>query len=357
MPRKSKTSRRSWWLWGLAALGVFAFLLVLLGWPWYRALERPNTRTPKGNPVSIFVRDTCDFEDLIVLLREQDLLLREQDFRRVAKLMKYGPAIKPGHYLIRDSISNRELITPLRQGHQDPVRVTFTRLRHTDRLAAKVATKLSLDSAGLADFLRHPDSLLQVDLTRQTALGAFLPNTYEFWWNTNERQFVKRMLRERDRFWQAEGRLEKAGEMGLTPEQVTVLASIVEEEQNALPDEWPTIAGLYLNRLRKGMPLEADPTIKFAMGRFDLKRVYLSYIEETADSPFNTYRNPGLPPGPICTPSPRGIDAVLHAQDHDYLFMCAKADFSGYHAFAVSHNEHIRNRNLYTAALNRRGIR
>jgi UPF0755 protein len=306
--------------------------------------------------VSLFVRDTCDLEDLIQLLQDQEILIREADFRRAARLMQFGPAIKPGHYLIRPSLSNRQLITPLRQGHQDPVRLTFTRVRHTDRLAARVAARLSLDSAGLAAYLRHPDSLRQFGLTPQTALGAFLPNTYEFWWNTNQRQFVERMLKERERFWEAQGRREKAGELGLTPEQVTVLASIIEEEQNALPDEWPTIAGLYLNRLERGMPLEADPTIKFALGRFDLKRVYLRYIDETADSPYNTYRNPGLPPGPICSPSPRGIDAVLNAEEHNFLFMCAKADFSGYHAFAVTHNEHIRNRNLYTAALNRRGI-
>ncbi len=332
--------------------GAFA-----LAWPWYRALESPNTRTPAGEPVSIYLRDTCDFEDLVYLLNKEELILREKDFRRIARLMSYGPAIKPGHYLIRDSLSNRELLIPLRQGHQDPVRVTFTRFRDTDQLAGKLSGRLSFDSAGMASFLRNPDTLARYGLNRQTVLGAFLPNTYEFWWNTGEGEFLRRMLAERQKFWNSGDRLKKASALGLTPEEVTALASIVEEEQNALPDEWPRIAGLYLNRLRIGMPLEADPTIKFAMGRFDLRRVYLSYIEETAASPFNTYRNAGVPPGPICTASPASIDAVLNAESHRYLFMCARADLSGYHAFAISHLDHIRNRNLYTAELNRRGIR
>jgi UPF0755 protein len=145
--------------------------------------------------------------------------------------------------------------------------------------------------------------------------------------------------------------------MGLTPLQISTLASIVEEEQAALPDEWPRIAGLYLNRVKRGMLLQADPTIKFAKGDFAQQRVYFADIEATADSPWNTYHQAGIPPGPICTASPRAIDAVLHAEDHSYIFMCAKADFSGYHAFARSNREHERNRALFIAAQNRRGIR
>ena len=340
----------------LIALAVVA-VTIAAAWPLYRAVEHINTRTPEGKPISVYLSDTSDFQDLLDQLNAQQVLIRERDFLKVARLMQYGPSVKPGHYLIRDAMSNRDLLIPLRSGHQDPIRLTFSKFRDTDRLAGKIAQKLMLDSASLSNLLRNPDSLSHYGLEPDNVLGAFLPNTYEFWWTSTEQDFMKRMLKERQSFWAKDNRLEKANELGLNTDQITALASIVEEEQNALPDEWPRIAGLYLNRIHRGMPLAADPTIKFAMRRFDLQRVYLTYIEETADSPFNTYKHIGIPPGPICTASTRAIDAVLNPEEHSYLFMCAKADFSGYHAFAETHAGHIRNRNLYTAELDRRGIR
>ncbi len=334
-----------------------AGLLVAIAWPWYRAIQAPNTQVPGGEEASLFIRDTTDLETLIADLVDRDLLQREGDFRKAARLMEFGETLRPGHYRIKAGLSNRELIGALRSGRQTPMRLTFNRYRHTDRLSARLASNMQFDSSAMAQLLRNPDSLALLDLDENTVLAAFLPNTYEVWWTTTPMDLLRRMIRERERFWDSGNRRQKAEELGLSPLEVTVIASIVEEEQNALPDEWPRIAGLYLNRVRRGMALEADPTIKFAMGDFSIRRVYLRYIDETADSPYNTYRNRGLPPGPICTPSPRAIDAVLNAESHRFLFMCAKADMSGYHAFAETHQQHIRNRNLYTAELNRRGIR
>lgn len=341
-------------------IGTGGILLVAAAiglYPWYRSMQAVNIRTPDGNPFSVYLRPGDQLEELMAQLKAGNVLLREADFLRAAQLMQYGPELKPGHYLIRDSINNREALIPLRLGQQQPIRLTLSKYRNIGELSGRVAKKLWLDSADLSSWLGNPDSLATVQLTLDNRLAAFLPDTYEFWWLTDSRDFVERMLQERQRFWERNNRLALADSLGLSPDQVAVVASIVVEEQNAIPSEWPRIAGLYLNRIAIGMPLEADPTIKFAMGRFDLQRVLLRYIDETASSPYNTYRNAGLPPGPICTPYPAAIDAVLNAEEHDFLFMCANADFSGYHAFAKTHTEHLRNRSLYTAALNRRNIR
>ncbi len=344
---------------GIVAALVLVFLLVagLLLWPWYRALMAPNTQVASRQAVSLYLRPGATLDDLVSELQQRDLLLREKDFRRAAMLLDFGPEVRPGHYRIAGGLSNPELIRPLRSGHQDPIRLTFGRYRDVQRLSARLAQVMAFDSASMASLLRHPDSLERFGLDEHTVLAAFLPNTYEVWWTNTPGQLLERMLREREQFWNTGSRRAKADSLGLSPLQVAVLASIVEEEQLALPQEWPRIAGLYLNRLRRGMPLEADPTVKFALGDPTLKRLYLKHIDQTADSPYNTYRHAGLPPGPIGTASPAAMDAVLNAENHNYLFLCARADLSGYHAFAATYAEHLRNRSRYTAELNRRGIR
>jgi UPF0755 protein len=197
--------------------------------------------------------------------------------------------------------------------------------------------------------LSSPDSLSRYRLDTNNAMTLVIPNTYSIFWNTDANALIRRMAQERDRFWNKE-RKEKASKLGLTEEQVYALASIVEEETNK-HDEKPVIASVYLNRYRKGMPLGADPTIKFAMRDFGLKRILIRHIESTASSPYNTYKNGGIPPGPICTPSIKSIEAVLQPADTEYLFFCAKADFSGYHAFAKDDTEHMRNAKAYQRAL------
>ncbi len=344
----------------LASLALVATVLlaiaIVLGWPWYRAVYRPLVAAPDG-AASVYVAEGETLDGLIGRLGREGLLERPDDARRVARLMHMGPGTKAGHYRVRDGWTAREWLVPLRQGQQDPVRVTFTKFRTPEALAGHFAARLSCDSLALDSLLRSPEALARHGLTGQDRLWAFLANTYEVWWHTTPDAFLERMVRERERFWDADGRRDQAAALGLTPLQVSTLASIVMEEQAALPGEWRRIAGLYLNRVARPMRLESDPTIKYALGRFEAQRVTFPMIDACEDSPWNTYRQDGIPPGPICTVSPLAVDAVLNAEDHDYLFMCAKADFSGYHAFARTLREHNRNRALFIAEQNRRGIR
>jgi UPF0755 protein len=198
--------------------------------------------------------------------------------------------------------------------------------------------------------------LKTIGATQESAIGLFIPNTYEFYWNVEAESFVKKMKLEHEKFWEKDSRNKKAEELGLSKNEIVTLASIVEEE-SAATKERPTIAGLYLNRLEKKMKLQADPTIKFALKKFDLRRILFKHIDDAATSPYSTYANSGLPPGPICIPSVNAIDAVLNAEENDYIFMCAKSDFSGLHAFAKTHTQHEKNRQLYIKALNARNIK
>ena len=200
----------------------------------------------------------------------------------------------------------------------------------------------------------NPDFIKKLDLTRDKAGCIFIPNTYEFYWNTSARDFVERMLIEYKKFWSQKSRKNKADRLGLNWYEISVLASIVEKEQNIKYDERPKIAGLYLNRLEKKMKLESDPTLIFAIGDFDIKRVLNK--DKKIDSPYNTYLNQGLPPGPICIPSINSIDAVLNHENHGYIFMCAKEDFSGYHNFAFDYSSHLVNARKYQRALNKKKI-
>jgi len=221
-------------------------------------------------------------------------------------------------------------------------------------MAALLAPHLMIDSVAIANALKDTVLCHQLGYDTATVVALFVPNTYEVYWNISAEALLQRMKKENDAFWNAQGRKEKAAALGLTPVEVATLASIVDEE-TAANAEKPTIAGLYLNRLRQGMLLQADPTVKFALGDFTLRRILNRHLE--VDNPYNTYLYPGLPPGPIRVPSVVGIDAVLNHQQHDYLYMCAKEDFSGTHNFAHTLQEHLRNAARYAAALNQRGIK
>jgi UPF0755 protein len=250
-------------------------------------------------------------------------------------------------------MTNRQLVTILRSGKQTPVRITFNNFRTLDQLASRVSAVIEADSASLMEAFFDRDFLERNQLTRYEVKAIFIPNTYELWWNTSATQFVERMRVEHERFWTDERR-QKAKARGLTPIQVSILASIIEEETNKNTEK-PLMASVYINRLRIGMPLQADPTVKYAMEDFGLRRIL--NVHTRYDSPFNTYEYRGLPPGPICSPSVITLDAVLNSPTTEYLFFCAKADFSGYHAFARTLAEHNRNAREYHAALNARRIR
>ena len=264
-----------------------------------------------------------------------------------------GYTVESGRYGVGPDDNMFGLFRRLKQGRQTPVKLTIPSVRTMDRLAGALDKKLMMDSATVAQSLADSAFCRRFGYDTATIACLFVPDTYEVYWNVSLDNFMKRMQKEHDRFWNEERR-RKAADAGLTPEEVVTLASIVDEE-TANNGEKPMVAGMYINRLRIGMPLQADPTIKFALRDFSLRRIYHNHLN--VESPYNTYRNAGLPPGPIRIPSVAGIDAVLDHVRHDYLYMCAKEDFSGTHNFARTYSEHLANAARYSAALNRQGIK
>jgi len=235
---------------------------------------------------------------------------------------------------------------------QVPVKVTFNNVRTPEQLAGKISHQIEADSLSILGYFMNPETPAKYGFKKETLISMFLPNTYEFYWNTNAEGFFDKMKKFHDQFW-TEERKSKANVINLTPEEVSTLASIIDEE-TIKKDERPRIAGVYINRLKKHMPLQADPTIKFALGDFTIRRLWTKHLE--VKSPYNTYKNLGLPPGPINCSSISSIDAVLNFENHQYLYFCAKDDFSGYHVFAKTLMEHNRNASAYQMALNKEKI-
>lgn len=296
----------------------------------------------------VFVPTGGGFGGLMDSLEQQKLLKNPAAFRRIASWRKLEQKLKPGRYEVKKGMTYAAVINRFKSGAQSPVRLTFNNIRTPELLADAVSARLETDSAGLLAALQSDSVAASYGYTPATFLGMFLPDTYEFYWNTSVEDFLARMKRESDRFW--EKRADRLATTGLTREQAMTLASIVYEETKR-QDEMARVAGVYMNRLGVGMPLQADPTVKFALGDFSIRRVLFKHLE--VDSPYNTYKNAGLPPGLICMPSIAAIDAVLNAEKHNYLYFCAKDDLSGYHNFAVTLAEHNRNAQAYAAALNR----
>lgn len=272
---------------------------------------------------------------------------------RVLNIMRLrGGEAVGGSYVVDPGTRAWSVASRLIQGRQSPVRITFNNIRTLDQLAESIAKPMAFDAA---DFMSAADSVLpELGFAGRAEFpAAFLPDTYEFYWTDAPDKVIRKLAAEQQKFWTNE-RLERANSLHLTPVQVATLASIVEEE-TARTDERPTIARLYLNRLNSSMKLQADPTVKFAIGDFSLRRITGRMLD--TPSPYNTYRVDGLPPGPIRIVERSTLDAVLQAPEHPYLYMCARADFSGRHAFAVDYATHMANARAYQAELNRRGIR
>jgi UPF0755 protein len=333
--------------------GIIALILLIAGGAaGYRFYERINGASVsvvnKSDPF-LYIPTNSTFNDVCSLLQEGGLHDVES-FRWVAGKMNYPARVKAGRYRLTDGMSNLELVRMLRAGRQIPVKLLFNNIRLNTQLAGAVAPSIETDSASIMALLTDSTYLAEhFKLTPRTILSLFIPNTYEFFWNTPAKGFMERMAKEYDRFW-TENRRQKARETKLTPLQVSILASIIEEETR-MDSEKPTMAGVYINRLNKGMLLQADPTIKYAVGDFTIKRVLNKHKE--IQSPYNTYQKTGLPPGPICIPSIASIDAVLNFVKHDYLFFCAKDDLSGYHNFARTLEQHNRYARAYQKALNK----
>lgn len=333
----------------LVILGVAA---AFFGYSTYQKIVGPNVQADV--PAHIYVTEGAQFEQIVAQFNEQQVLRNTDAFTWWAKRQGLPDHLKRGHYLIEPGMSNREIVNLLMSGRQTPVRITFNNMRTKQDFAGRIAQQLDLDSAALLGFLDTTSLFTKRGFTPDNYMTVFIPNTYEWYWTATASEFAERMLKEHDAFWTAE-RKNKAEKISLTPEQVYILASIVYSENERATDEAPRIAGVYMNRIHTGMKLEADPTVKFAIGDFTIKR--LLYADLEIESPYNTYKYPGLPPGPIHMPPIAYIDAVLNYEQHDYIFMCANGDGSGYHLFAKTLDEHNRNRDIYIQTLNKKGIR
>ena len=301
----------------------------------------------------LYIRTGATYQDVYKTIRDEGIVKDSTTFNWAAQNMKYTSRVKPGKYHLVSGMSNRRLINILASGTQEPVTLNFHNLRLKEEFAGFVSKKIEPDSTSIIRLLDSGDFVKQYGFTTDNVYAMFIPNTYQLYWNNTPEKFFKRMYANYEKFWTPE-RKQKADALGLSPIQVSILASITDAE--ALhDDEMPTIAGLYLNRLKKGMKLESDPTVIFAKQDFTIKRVlnkYLSY-----NSPYNTYLHTGLPPGPIMMPSVNALNSVLDYQKTDYIYMCAKADFSGYHAFATTVTEHLINARKFQQALNERNIK
>jgi UPF0755 protein len=333
----------------IGLLVVVGGLLSIRGYRWF---IQPNVFPSDKEYDYLYIPTGASFDDVVQLLTFREWLNDSQSFVAVAKLMGYDKLVKAGRYRIESGMSNYGVVMLLRSGHQTPVQFTFNNLRTVSQLAGIVGNKLEADSASVMKLIGNEAYIDSLGFDERTIISLFIPNTYQFFWNTNAEQWMNRMHREYDKFWN-EQRRHKADSIGLTAVEVSVLASIVDEE-TVKNDEKPLVAGLYLNRLRTGMALQADPTIKFALGDFTIRRILKKDLDIV--SPYNTYRNTGLPPGPIRIPSVAGIDAVLNAVSHNYIYMCAKDDFSGYHNFASTYRQHQQNALKYQRALRSAGV-
>jgi UPF0755 protein len=300
----------------------------------------------------IYIEKKENYSDLLLQLKMKANIKNLAFFEQIASIMKYPENMKPGRYEITPESGYLETVRMLRNGRQTPIKLKFNNIRLKEELAEKIGSQLMFGPVALLNQLNDPEITRSLGFDTSTVLTLFIPNTYEMYWNISVDKFLEKIKKEYNRFW-TEDRLKKAASIHLSPVEVSILASIIEEE-TAKKSEYPIVAGLYINRLRKGMHLQADPTVKFAVGDVTLKRILTYHLQ--VESPYNTYLHAGLPPGPIRLPSISAIDGVLNFEEHNYLYMCAKENFSGYHNFAVTLNEHNQNAQNYQTALNRNRI-
>ncbi|MDR2843942.1 MAG: endolytic transglycosylase MltG [Candidatus Symbiothrix sp.] len=300
----------------------------------------------------IYVDEPKDYAKLLEQLQSKGQLKNTVLFNTLAKQKKYPQNMKTGRFAITPQTSYLQAVYLLRGGRQTPVKLTFNNIRLKSDFVRRIGEQLMLNPDDLLMRLNDENIAASYGFDTTTFLTMFIPNTYEMYWNLPVDKFLERMKKEYTHFWTKE-RLAKAEALHLSPAEIAILASIVEEETNARA-EYPVVAGLYLNRLKKGMLLQADPTVKFAVGDVTLRRILHAHLQ--VESPYNTYIHRGLPPGPIRIPSITVLDAVLNYREHDYIYMCAKEDFSGTHNFAVTFSEHTRNAQKYQRALNTLGL-
>jgi UPF0755 protein len=330
---------------------LMLFLFVSFSYYAYQIVYTPNVDT-KGQDTYVYIPTGATYEQALDSVEATGVIIDKLSLRFMAKLMDYDELVKPGRYKIDNGWGNRQLIGVLRLGEQSPVRLTFNNIRLRSQLSEKLAAAVEPSAEELDSLLNDQAYLQTLGFDTTTVVSMFIPNTYEVYWTITAKELIDRMKTEYDRFWTAE-RKAKAEKLGLSPKEVSTLASIVQAE-TIKNDEKPRVAGVYLNRLQKGMLLQADPTVVFGVRDFTIRRVLNVHLQH--DSPYNTYMYKGLPPGPINVPDISSIEAVLNPEQHNYIYFCAKEDFSGYHSFAVTQAEHIANARRYQKALTARNI-
>lgn len=332
---------------GLVVLGVFSYKI-------YNNIFESNT-TFKSDQVTVYIPTGATYSTVLDSLRPHIKDLESLD--AVARKKDYPARVKPGKFVIEKNSNNNTITNVLRTGNK-PVQVIFNNQERLENLAGRISRQIEADSVSLLEAMRDPEFLSGNEFTHENALSMYIPNQYEFFWNTSGEEFRTRMKKEYTNFWTAE-RLSKAQEIGLTPHEVTVVASIVQKE-TAKVDERKRVAGVYLNRLNNDWKLDADPTVIYALKlqqkNFDtiIKRVL--YKDLTINSPYNTYLYKELPPGPIAMPDISSIDAVLNYENHNYFFFVADVENFGYHKFAETIAEHNRNKQAYVRWINSQGV-
>ena len=309
-------------------------------------------RCQNSEEVRLFLPEGISYDAVIDTLINRKCISSREGFDAMSRLRRYKKHVKSGSYIVDAEMPYYDLVNKLRAGRQDPIKITIGSFRSLDGLCSKLGERFEFSGKELYAMVRNDSVCKSYGLDRQNMLAFFVQNTYEIYWNISVERFMERMYREYNHFWNA-SRLDKCAALNLSPAEVTTLAAIVEEETNN-DKEKPLIASVYLNRIRKRMPLQADPTVRYAVGDFSLRRILKKHTE--VNNPYNTYRFAGLPPGPICIPSAESIDAVLENRHTDYLYFCAKQDFSGSHNFASNLSEHQRNAEKFHKALNNRKI-
>ncbi len=330
---------------------VFSVMLSSFAFYFWQMLYTPNVLVDK--PEQYFaIPEGTSFKDIQNQLHDQGIVNDLVTFSFLARLKSYDQLVKPGMYLLKGDMTNNEAINLLRSGAQTPIKMTFNFARKIEEVPGVISRFMAFDSLDMAKVMLHDTIPAHYGFDSLTFISMFIPNTYEVYWTDSPQKILDRMKTEYDRYWN-ETRLAKAQEIGMSPKEVSILASIVEAEISK-NEEASRVAGLYINRLNRNIPLQADPTLVFAANDFSIRRVLT--VHTKINSPYNTYLNEGLPPGPINMPSIISLEGVLNYEKHNYLYMCAKEDFSGYHAFATNLREHNINAARFQAALNKERI-
>ncbi|MDJ1468540.1 endolytic transglycosylase MltG [Cytophagaceae bacterium DM2B3-1] len=340
--------------WKIGLFLAIACIFITVAFYAYQVTQTANLQVDKEDTF-LYIPSGAVYQTVMDSLKQRKIIQDELSFSFLAKLLKYQERVKAGRYRIRKNMGNLAAIRMLRAGLQDPVKVTFNNIRLKEELPGKICKNLEADSVAFAALISDPKFVSKWGFDTVSITTMFLPNTYQFYWNTSAEEVLERLHKEYKKFWTDE-RKAKAKAIGFSPVQVTVLASIIEAETNK-NDEKQRMAGTYINRLtaeETNRRLQADPTLKFALKDFGIKRIL--NVHKDVESPYNTYKYPGLPPGPINLPSIPSIDAVLNYEKNNYLYFCAKEDFSGHHNFAVTYKDHLANARLYQAALDKRKI-